>query len=266
MYTFYELCFYFLIYAFLGWCTEVAYAALVSGKFVNRGFLAGPVCPIYGFGMVLVITALNSVKGNIVLLFFGGMLLASALEFVTGYVLEKVFDEKWWDYSDVPFNLCGYICLEFSVLWGLAGVFVMKLIQPLIEAFVGIIPRPAGIAVLCVAAVYFAADSALTVASILKIKRQTKGIDELEKRLKRLSDGIGTVISGGVLVAKKKTPDVEEAFEELQEKYKNILEHMHDRRLMRAFPNLSKLNKPDKMDGIRKMLAAVKDRIKNRKE
>lgn len=262
MYDFYHMCFYFLIYAFLGWCLEVAYAAMVDGKFVNRGFLAGPVCPIYGFGMVLVISALNPIKGNLFFLFFGAVLLTSALEFLTGYVLEKVFHEKWWDYSESPFNLCGYICLRFSILWGLACVFVMRLIQPMTESFVKIIPKTAGIVILCVALAYFVVDCTLTVLAILKIKKQIKGINELEKRLKRLSDGIGGIISDGVLVAKKKTPEVEEALEELQAKYKGLLEHMHDRRLMRAFPNLSNLNKQDTMERIKNMLASAREKLK----
>lgn len=95
----------FFVYAFLGWCTEVGYAALRTGRFVNRGFLNGPVCPIYGFGVIIVLWVLEPLAEHILLLFLGSVVLTSALEWVTGLVLEKLFHQRWWDYSDEPFNV-----------------------------------------------------------------------------------------------------------------------------------------------------------------
>ena len=120
----YRFLWIFFIYAFLGWCTEVSYAALVSGRFVNRGFLNGPVCPIYGLGVVLVMACLEPFRDNLLLLFVCSVLLTSLLEWITGFVLEKLFHQRWWDYSNEPFNLGGYVCLRFSIAWGLACVFV----------------------------------------------------------------------------------------------------------------------------------------------
>ena len=98
----YDYLFYFVVYSFIGWCTEVCFCSVSTGKFVNRGFLNGPVCPIYGFGMVIVIYILTPVTENVFLLFFGSMILASALELVTGWALKKLFHTSWWDYSDKP--------------------------------------------------------------------------------------------------------------------------------------------------------------------
>ena len=109
MHTVYEYIWYLLIYACLGWCAEVAFAAVKTGKFVNRGFLNGPVCPIYGFGVCLVVFCLGPVQGNLVFLFLGAVVLTSAIEYATGYVLEKVYHEHWWDYSKRPLNIKGYI-------------------------------------------------------------------------------------------------------------------------------------------------------------
>ena len=95
--NFYELVWIFIIYAFIGWCTEVSYAALDTGKFVNRGFLNGPYCPIYGCGVVIVVAILTPLKENLLILFAGSFLLTSVLEYITGYILEKVFHNKWWD-------------------------------------------------------------------------------------------------------------------------------------------------------------------------
>ena len=110
----------------LGWCLEVCFCTINTGQFVNRGFLNGPVCPIYGFGMVLVIVALTGFSGNLPALFLGGMVLTSAIELAGGWALKKLFHTSWWDYSDQPFNIGGYICLKFSLAWGLCVVVVMR--------------------------------------------------------------------------------------------------------------------------------------------
>ena len=121
-YTIYELLCFFVIYSVLGWCLEVCFCTINTGQFVNRGFLNGPVCPIYGFGMVIVLVALTPLAHSLPVLFVGGALLTSALELAAGWILKKVFHTSWWDYSDVPFNLGGYICLKFSLAWGVAVV------------------------------------------------------------------------------------------------------------------------------------------------
>ena len=107
----YDMMYYFFIYAFLGWTAEVIFAALKNGKFVNRGFLNGPVCPIYGVGMAVLVLLLNPLKNSWWLLFFAGAAFCSILELVTGFVLDKIFKTKWWDYSNEKLNLKGYICI-----------------------------------------------------------------------------------------------------------------------------------------------------------
>lgn len=110
--SFYEIAWVIFVYSFLGWCAEVVFAACRRGIFVNRGFLNGPVCPIYGFGMALVLALLTPVKDSFLPLFFGSMLLTTALEFFIGFIMERFFHDKWWDYSDNPFNIKGYVCLR----------------------------------------------------------------------------------------------------------------------------------------------------------
>ena len=115
-YSIYELLWLFFIYAFFGWCIEVVFCGLNEGHFINRGFLNGPVCPIYGVGGVIVVLCLTPIKDNIFLLFVGSALLTSILELITGFALDKIFHARWWDYTDMPFNIGGYICLKFSIL------------------------------------------------------------------------------------------------------------------------------------------------------
>ena len=98
----------FFVYGFLGWCTEVAYAAAKQGKFVNRGFLNGPICPVYGIGVGVVVQFLTPVENNLVLLYISSTILVTVIEGITGFLLEKIFHNKWWDYSEQPLNIGGY--------------------------------------------------------------------------------------------------------------------------------------------------------------
>ena len=124
---------YFLIYSFLGWVLETFYAVLVLGHFVKRGFLFGPICPIYGFGAVIFILIFDGLKGHNVKKFFISMIVFSIFEFVASCILEMVFHLRWWDYSDAMFNIQGRICLSFSIVWGLAGVVFSNYLHPFIE-------------------------------------------------------------------------------------------------------------------------------------
>ena len=170
----YPLLWLFFIYAFLGWCTEVSYAALKSGRFVNRGFLNGPVCPVYGCGAVIVLWVLEPLRGNLLLLFLGSVALTSLLEWLTGFVLERLFHQRWWDYSQEPFNLNGYICLRFSIAWGLACLFVVKLVHPSVLWCIRTIPHPVGVGLLILFSVTMAVDLAATVRTIARINRQLR--------------------------------------------------------------------------------------------
>ncbi len=215
--NFYELVWIFIIYAFFGWCTEVSYAALDTGKFVNRGFLNGPYCPIYGCGIVIVVTILTPLKENLLLLFAGSVLLTTTLEFLTGYILEKAFHNKWWDYSDKPFNIKGYICLKFSILWGLACTFVMEILHPAIYKLITWIPFVPGIILLTILMGIFAVDCCITVSTILKFNRHLKIMEELAASIHRLSDEIGENIYENV-------SDILERSEQFQEDHAEFIE------------------------------------------
>ena len=197
----YPLLWLFFIYAFLGWCTEVSYAALKSGRFVNRGFLNGPVCPVYGFGMVIVLWVLEPLRGNLLLLFLGSVALTSLLEWLTGFALERLFHQRWWDYSQEPFNLGGYICLRFSVAWGLACLFVVKLVHPSVLWCIRTIPHPVGVGLLILFSVTMAVDLAATVRTIARINRQLSQLDELAADIKEMSNELGENLADRVLDA-----------------------------------------------------------------
>lgn len=257
-----DILFYFIIYAFFGWCTEVAYAALCEGKFVNRGFLNGPVCPIYGFGVVAVITLMSPLANNLFILFAGSVILTSLMEYVTGFLLEKVFHEKWWDYSDIPFNIQGYICPKFSLLWGLACVFVVKLVHPTIVIGVKIIPNLAKVIILSVVFTALIVDCILTITSVLKIRKHIRVVYETEQLLKKISDTMGEKISDDVLNVKQKSPEIEETLAELRQRYDELVKNSKDRRLLKAFHNLEKLKNNEAIEGIRQAISEFKENKK----
>lgn len=161
-FSLYHVLAFFLIYSCTGWCLEVIFAAATTGQLVNRGFLNGPVCPIYGFGMVIVLFALPPLQGSVLLLYIGGVILPSALELVGGWALYKLYHTRWWDYSDFPFNIGGYICLEFSLLWGVGTLVVMRIVHPVVAGLVDMVPPFVGFVVMCVLYAVYAADVVVT--------------------------------------------------------------------------------------------------------
>ena len=210
------LCIFF-VYAFLGWCTEVSYAALQTGKFVNRGFLNGPVCPIYGFGVVIILSCLTPLKQHFILLFLGSVVLTSLLELVTGFVLEKLFHQRWWDYSDDPFNIGGYICLKFSIAWGFACLFVVDILHPTIQWIISLVPRGLGWVLLGLFAAGMAVDLAATVSTIAKLNRKLEHIDQLAGRIREASNEFGENLADKVLDAAEKGADFKESVRDLKE-------------------------------------------------
>ena len=292
----YRFVWMFFIYAFLGWCTEVSYAALVTGKFVNRGFLNGPVCPVYGFGAVIVLAALTPLADNLLLLFLGSMALTSALEWLTGFALEKLFHQRWWDYSDQPFNLNGYICLRFSVAWGFACLFVVELLHPAVRLFIRLIPQVLGVVLLALMGAVMAVDLAATVSTVVKLNRRLEQIDELAARIKEASNEFGENLADRVLEAAEAGAGWREDLDELSfklaerraeladsleeweahreehraqvrrqlEEWREAMENLHSgeffgrRRLLRAFPRLRSSGHQTALERLRRRIGERK--------
>lgn len=126
---------YFITYSVVGWIYETILCSVREKRFINRGFLNGPYCPIYGCGAMLDIFLLKPFAGNIVALFFLSMVVCSALEYATSYILEKLFKSRWWDYSNNKFNLNGRICLLGAVVFGAMSVLLVKLLHPVVVDF-----------------------------------------------------------------------------------------------------------------------------------
>lgn len=270
-YSIYELLSLFFIYGFLGWCVEVAYCGVENGNFVNRGFLNGPICPIYGFGAVIVILCLTPIKDNVLILFIGSAVLTSLLELATGFALDKIFHARWWDYSDKPFNLGGYICLKFSIYWGLVCIALMKGIHPAIFNLVKAVPHFLGIIILVFLTAVFIADITVTVITVNKLSKRIKLMDDIAEKIRAVSDEIGEHVFEGTSAVVKKGEEIynseevqeirekyaeeveefkqkqveikakyEKEREELKEKYAEMVKesHLFQRRIIKAFPNI----------------------------
>ena len=131
---------FFIIYSFLGWLLEVTVKLVEDNRFINRGFLIGPICPIYGFGALLMHLMLSKYLNDPWTLFIMIILTCSVLEYSTSLILEKIFHTRWWDYSRKKFNINGRICLETMLPFGLFGLLLMYVLNPLILKLLNGIP------------------------------------------------------------------------------------------------------------------------------
>lgn len=175
--SFSNLLLFFTIYSFFGWLLETASASINERKFINRGFLAGFFCPIYGFGAVLIVQSsrwVNTTFENyftaLVISVIFSVILVTALEYITGYILEKIFNCKWWDYSNNAINIHGYICLKYSLLWGLLAFLLLQVVHPMISKTVFSIPVSAKGYIATFLLLYFLADTVKSVIDALRLR------------------------------------------------------------------------------------------------
>ena len=203
-FSLYQVFAYFLIYSCLGWCLEVIYAAVTTGNLINRGFLNGPVCPIYGFGMVIVLFALTPLSHSLLLLYLGGVILPSALELVGGWALYKLYHTRWWDYSDRPFNIGGYICLEFSLLWGVGTLIVMKLVHPIIADAVALIPPLVGLVLMFLLYAIYAADTIATAFAASDLARDLDALEKVADSMHAVSDAMTELLGTNAMAMDQK--------------------------------------------------------------
>ncbi|WP_353892774.1 putative ABC transporter permease [Proteinivorax hydrogeniformans] len=180
-----ESFFYFVFYSFVGWNLEVLYHLKKQRRFVNRGFLNGPICPIYGISATLIVILLTPFKDNLIALFIGGFIIASVVELFTGYLLERFFDTRWWDYSEESFNLWGYVCVKFSIYWGALTVFFLNAIHPFVNMLWLNIPNVIKNWIIPIFLVGIIIDSILTVSSLVQFKSILAEFDDITERLRQ---------------------------------------------------------------------------------
>lgn len=180
-YSFLQIILFFFIYCFLGWIWETFYVSVKQKKYVNRGFLHGPMIPIYGFGAMTILIATLPVKDNLWLVFLFGMLAATLLELVTGAVMEAIFKVKYWDYQNLPLNFKGYISLPSSLVWGVFSIIMVKFIHTPVEKDVLSLSQTWTEVITVFLVMFVSMDLAVSVREALDLKEILRHISEIEQ-------------------------------------------------------------------------------------
>ena len=227
---------YFVIYSVLGWCCEFVYNGILDKKLSNSGFMYGPYCPVYGVGAICVLYPLMPLKKYPILIFVVGVIITSAIEYFTSWIMEKLFHTRWWDYSHYKFNIHGRVCLLNSTLFGIMCLVAVYIVHPRVEAIVHSIPVNKLMLMMNIAAIILCIDCIFTVIHLVKRKRLIEKVqqelvllyNQFEKEMAEIKQGSQTVFmewtqSRADLIAKTKA---------IHEK---VLEILHGR-LSMAFP------------------------------
>lgn len=256
MQEFIQIVLLFFTYSFVGWLWETVYCSIKAGKFVYRGFLMGPITPIYGFGILAVLYFLQPFHDNLVLLYVSATIIVTVLEYITSYGLEKLFHASWWDYHDVPLNLNGRVALPVSLFWGVGCLLIVKVIHPHVMHLVASFSQRFGfgLPVFLIAITMF--DLGYTLANLTAFQNATKKLNTaVEKRKAELKADLST------------------SKEELQQRFdwlKYLNEHpevkeslprlnFHQRRLLKNFPGL-KINQVKNVEDVRKLVENLKNK------
>ena len=182
----------FMIYSFIGWIIEVIDIKIETKKLVNRGFLMGPYCPIYGWGGTLMSILLKNYVNDPLVLFLVAMVICSLLEYTTSYLMEKIFNARWWDYSNKKFNINGRVCLETMIPFGLLGCFLMYLLNPFLLNILKNIPHIILTIIAIILFIIFLIDNIVSYSIITKISISSKKVikDSTEEITKKIREYI----------------------------------------------------------------------------
>ena len=219
----------FFIYSFAGWLMESMLETIRKKKFINRGFLIGPYCPIYGAGVLLITILLAKYNDDILITFFMSLIICGMLEYATSYIMEKIFKARWWDYSYRKFNINGRICLETLIPFGIAGTFITFVANPFLLDYINMIP----IVILNIFSILF------SIIFIIDVIVSFKIIFNLKEMSREFKDN--TI--------------------EISSKVKKIIKTRYRlyRRLVHAFPRIQDTVLYDKWDAIKKRIEESKE-------
>lgn len=231
----------FMIYSVVGWIMEVTCKSFEAKKFINRGFMIGPYCPIYGWGAIFITILLKRYIADWIVLFFMSMITCGVLEYLTSYVMEKLFHARWWDYSKRKYNINGRICLETLVPFGLLGLTIMYITNPIILNGLKNIPDNILNVIAIVLFVIFTIDGIVSLKVVSNVRTTST---KLNKEAKTMDNT-----------------------EEITAKVKEILRNKSalNRRLINAYPNLQTILKKKKEE-IKRKTDEIKEEIKSKKK
>ncbi len=247
---------YIMIYSFVGWVYETIICSLEAKRLVNRGFFNGPYCPIYGFGALIDVAIIGRIE-SVPLLFLLGALLDCTLEYITSYVMEKMFHARWWDYSTYRFNLNGRICLLGAVVFGAFSALTIKVIHPAVVYAVGFVGQPALHITSGVLLALFAVDAVVTITGMSGFNEKLHELTlELESTAAKLGEAIHSESSRLIGENVKRVTDVirsspvYESFSAVFEDFAAKL-NAQQNRMIRSFPRLRSVHYDKTLSGLR---------------
>lgn len=264
LYTIENIFLWLIIYSVIGWIYESTLCSITEKRFVNRGFLNGPYCPIYGFGAILDILLLGWVK-NPILLFVLSAILTCTLEYITSYLMEKLFHARWWDYSNRKFNINGRVCLIGAVVFGTLSLILIKLVHPLVLKMIGMMSDTLFHTIVIALAVIFIADNVITIAGFCHFDKKIKKFaDELKLQTEKLSENIKAKTEDIKIKAesiKAKTENIKSktniqvpnVFSDIQENLAKKI-NFQEKRMLRAFPKFKSINYNEVLEDLKEKL------------
>lgn len=276
----YFLFYNFFLYSFCGWIWESLFVSIKNKHWVNRGFLNGPIVPLYGAGATVVYVALSGLKtSRPIVIFIAGMLVATVLEYLTSYVMEKLFHTRWWDYSNYKYQFQGRICLLASFFWGFLSILMMDVLQPFMNSVIAQIPRKLGENLGYVIFLIFAVDLGVTIFYTLQMDKKleelagyrekfmeylesTRLYETREELLERM-DNLSILGMAESLKQRLEAMDEsqQERMAEVREKVRSFLQNYEKRvslqsiiekRLLRAFPTMKSMRSTTLISELRK--------------
>jgi len=238
----------FLAYSFIGWVSEVIYCSVPEKKLVNRGFLTGPYCPIYGIGALVVINVLTPFSENPIIVYFLAVIITSLLEYVTGYLLERVYHLKWWDYSKYKFNIHGRVVLHNSLIFGVLSLITIYFLNPILLNMINNLPLNMRYTLSLLLLSIFLTDNIISTLKTLKLNTNLSKLhmiaDEIkEKMSEKLSLKSKSMQSSEeesqIRILATKIDELNQNFNDISKQSKEVV-----KRIFIAFPNItSKLHK-----------------------
>jgi len=252
----------FIISSFLGWFTEVIFSLFRKKMFVNRGFLYGPICPIYGIGVVIIYLFLDyftdfavntSSYITYLAIFIIIAIVTTVLEYITGYTMEKLFHARWWDYSENLFNINGYVCLKFTILWGIGGTLLALLAKFIINMFdISKLGNGLFLNIANIISVLLLIDIVMTIKSLVdfrkllfEIEKSSRIVEEIKIRFELIKPKFGNYIRIQEIknkieekILSKTTMEIKTAFSSRVRSFYDAINRVSTNRLYRAFPDM----------------------------
>lgn len=267
-YTFIQWLLFFFIYCFLGWVWESCYVSIKKREWINRGFLHGPMLPIYGSGAIIVLLCTIGVRDQVNLIFIFGMTGATILEYVTGACMERLFRVRYWDYSHMPLNLKGYICLPVSLGWGVFSVLLVRVIHVPIENLVLQIPERIAEVVSVVCSSAFAVDFTLSFSEAMDLRDMLIRLSDSNEKIQRLQKRLEVVSAfaeDGLMQYQMKREERKMSRKEFLE---GMIERQRENRRMMLVELIDRVNESidaglEKREELQKIKTQIEQEFKN---